>query len=120
MEPEDQSERSELERAYEALEVARTRRDSQAMSSANREIRAIRERIHSTRRKLASLAAERIHLIEVIERARLQLLRYERHLEDHDRRIASVREEMQRMGGRAQEYPGFCPQEEEDLEMRGE
>lgn len=120
MEPEEQSERSDLERAYEALEVARTRRDPQGMSAANREIRAIRERIHSTRRKLASLAAERIHLIEVIERARLQLLRYERHLEDHDRRIAHVREEMQRMGGRAQEYPGLSPQEEVATEQHEE
>jgi chromosome segregation ATPase len=120
MEPEGQSAQSDLERAYEAMEVARTRRDPQGMSAANREIRAIRERIHSTRRKLASLAAERIHLIEVIERARLQLLRYERHLEDHDRRIASVREELQRMGGRAREHPNFSSQEEEDLEPRGE
>lgn len=102
---------TELERAYAALEEARSRRDPKAISAAHQEIRAIRERIHTLRRKLVSLATERIHLIGVVEQVRLQLLRYERHLEDHDQRMSRVREELLRMGGRIPETLSIAPDE---------
>jgi chorismate mutase len=107
-------EQSDLERANIALEEARERRDMAAIRLINKEIRTIRQRISDSRRKLAGLMTERIHLIEVVERARMQLLRYERHLEDHDRRIEQVRAQLRQMGGRIREEPGACiPQGDE-------
>ncbi|NJN67325.1 MAG: hypothetical protein HC884_11740 [Chloroflexaceae bacterium] len=97
---------SDLERAHQALEEACARRDMAAIRLANKEIRIVRQRMADSRRKLANLMTERIHLIEVVERARMQLLRYERHLEDHDRRIEQVRAHLRQMGGRMREEPG--------------
>lgn len=106
-EPTNPLEESELQRAHADLEAALAQRDTAAMSAANKKIRQIREEIHAGRRALSSLAAERIHLVEVIERARLQLLRYERHLDDHDRKIEKLRRELRQLGARLPDHPGL-------------
>lgn len=96
---------TELEKALEELAEARAQCDITAIDAANQKIASVRARIAEKRTELANLGSERLHLIEVVEQAKLRLLRSERVLEDHDRRIERIREELRLMGGKPQAKP---------------
>jgi chorismate mutase len=98
---------TELALALAALEKAREQCDVKEIDASMKRIRDIRQRIAKRRTELATLASERLHLVEVVEHAQRQLLRYERYLEDHDLRMNRIREELQEMGGKPIEKPNF-------------
>jgi chromosome segregation ATPase len=90
---------TELALAEEALRQARQRGDMAAVGEAHRHTQEIRARIGKTRTRLMQLASERIHLLELVEQARIQLRRYERNLDDHNHLMEQLREEVLRLGG---------------------
>ncbi len=90
---------TELELAEEALKQARRNGDMAGVNKANQRIQEIRARIAKTRTHLTQMAGERIHLIEMVDQARIQLRRYERNLDDHNRMMDELRKEIRRLGG---------------------
>ncbi len=96
---------TELDKALEELVAARAQCDVTAIDAANQKIASVRARIAEKRTELANLGSERLHLIEVVEQAKLRFLRSERVLEDHDHRIERIREELRLMGGKPQAKP---------------
>jgi chromosome segregation ATPase len=96
----DQHNKTELELAEEELRLAREQRDIEAIMVANKHIAAIRERIVVLRRTLARAINEHIHLLEVVDGARIQLMRSEQDLEDHEFHLNKIRDEIRSLGGR--------------------
>lgn len=100
-----QPELSELMRLNAALEDARMRLDKQGVSHYAQEITSVRNRIASLRRQVAEVGSERLHLLELTERVRYLLTRYERAVVDYDRRIESLKQEIRQLGGHTLERP---------------
>lgn len=100
-----QEEQVELMRLHRALEDARMRLDKQDVARYAKEITSVRNTIASLRRQLSEMGTERLHLLELTERVRFLLMRYERAIADYDRRMEKLRGEIRRLGGHTLERP---------------
>lgn len=92
-------EQTELARLNHGLRAARQRVDKQAVNEHLQEIARIRKRIANLRAELAELASERAHMVDLLEQVQALVLRHQRAIADHDRRMERLRNEILRLGG---------------------